>query len=187
MKAQVLNVCFTPRTIEYIWTCTLCWVAGSSKWRKYYATLDYWTQVEASFVVFGWVCLFTIPGIASLRVLRIFTYSKYGRHIDSAHAGLAYLSHSVCVCAKYLESLCIELFSTKTKGSVVLLAMFFYLSYGMLCKILSPFIIALILTMYVCSLRRGFLVAHWSLYTWAFLSHCRKLRDHDDPTSLLRH
>lgn len=117
---------------NFYWTSTFIDPAGGAYSSKYlYEAFDYYTGIEFAFIVFGWVCLFGLPGIASLRVLRACCYMRYGEllQVDQVPSALKYALHSVHVCARYLDKLALEIFTTRTKGSVVLLGLFFYLAY----------------------------------------------------------
>jgi hypothetical protein len=107
-------------------------LSGASSSAAFYEALDYPMVIDAAFHAYGLVAIFFIPGMASLRVLRILTFMKYGKYLvgEDKSALVRYAVRSVQVCGDFLDKVAEELFTTKTKGAVVLLGMFFYFAYG---------------------------------------------------------
>ena len=91
---------------------------------------EVWLEVF-SFVI-GWALIIQDPGMAALRcfrVLRFVWYTEFYRASKrSIFYPLTFLSHLVL---QYLEKIGQELFTTQSKGGVIVLCFFFYMAYVM--------------------------------------------------------
>lgn len=78
----------------------------------------------------GWICIYQIPGLGVLRCLRVFRYLWYIEIFDIRRGSIFFgISHASRLCIVYLEKLYEELFTSRSKGAVVVLGIFFYMSY----------------------------------------------------------
>jgi hypothetical protein len=92
--------------------------------------------LELTMLVFGWVTIFELPGFAALRCLRVLRLLWYFElyHVQEP-VGYNPSKHgfspvkAVQLSLDYLERLSMELFTSASRGGVVVLAMFFYLTY----------------------------------------------------------
>lgn len=92
--------------------------------------------VDIIYISIGWIFLFMHPGLAALRCFRVFRMLWYFEMIcddkpddydPSEH--FFSISQSCQICLVYLERLGQELFTAKSKGAVVVLLMYFFMTY----------------------------------------------------------
>lgn len=92
-------------------------------------------MLELVCFILGWSLLFRIPAMASLRIVRVFSVLWYAklyssRNKNHGNSSLKRMIANTCITSvKYLEKVGEELFTLKTKGGVVVLAILFYLAY----------------------------------------------------------
>ena len=89
---------------------------------------------ETACLTLGWIFLWSNPGIAALRCMRIFRmlwFFELGEHkkIERPEDRWVSISNSCYICVQYLEGIGSEIFTAKSKGGLVLLAIYFYVTY----------------------------------------------------------
>ena len=93
---------------------------------------------ETVWFIFGWSCIFEYPGLAALRLCRAFRVLWFVELIanqeefDPEYKPEEHLVSVAKICSlgvQYMESIGCELFTAKSKGGVVLLIIFFYVTY----------------------------------------------------------
>lgn len=91
---------------------------------------------EASCLAFGWAALFVRPGLAALRCVRLFRFFSYVHLygggetvINMDMRQLFGLRQAISWAIVYLERIGRELFSGNSLGGLVIVAIFFYISY----------------------------------------------------------
>jgi len=86
--------------------------------------------IEIVCFVFGWALIFEDPAIACLRCFRIFRFVWYSEFYRARKGSiffpLTFFCHTVL---QYCEKVGRELFTTSSKGGVIVLGFFFYLAY----------------------------------------------------------
>lgn len=91
---------------------------------------------EASCLAFGWATLFVRPGLAALRCLRLFRFFSYSHLYGGGETlinmdvrQLFGLRQAISWAIVYLERIGRELFSGNSLGGLVIVAIFFFISY----------------------------------------------------------
>jgi len=80
----------------------------------------------------GWGLLYHEPGMASLRCFRVFRFVWYTEFFRAEKGRPSYIITFFChIVLQYLEKIGQELFTTSSKGAVVVLGFFFYMAYVM--------------------------------------------------------
>jgi len=86
--------------------------------------------IEIVCFIFGWALIFEDPAIACLRCFRIFRFVWYSEFYRARKGSiffpLTFFCHTVL---QYCEKVGRELFTTTSKGGVIVLGFFFYLAY----------------------------------------------------------
>jgi len=86
--------------------------------------------IEVVCLIIGWSLIFRDPGMAALRCFRVFRFVWYSEFYRAEKGSIFYpitfFSHIVL---QYLEKLGHELFTTDSKGGIVVLGFFFYMAY----------------------------------------------------------
>lgn len=92
--------------------------------------------LELVCLLIGWVCITQSPGLAAIRCFRVLRYFWYFELIITENAPdydpaehIFSPTKAVQLCLLYMEALGAEFFSAKSRGAVVILAIFFYLTY----------------------------------------------------------
>ena len=104
-------------------------------WRKKLIFMfDGETLFEFACLMLGWVFLWRNPGIAALRCMRIFRmlwFFELGEHKkhERPEDHWVSISNSCYICVQYLEGIGTEIFTAKSKGGLMLLAIYFYVTY----------------------------------------------------------
>jgi len=107
---------------------------------KIYLMIDGEVYFEVSTLIYGWATIYYVPGLAALRCVRIFRYLFYFELLPSEKVKAASSSSpyrrftfmkAMHLCLTYLKSLSTEITTQKSHGGVVILAMFFYITYLM--------------------------------------------------------
>ena len=107
---------------------SLCWTT------KLILLYDGEVLFETACLILGWIFIFNNPGIATLRCMRIFRmlwFFELGEHLKYRNPEDHWVSISnICyICVQYLEGIGAEIFTAKSKGGVVLLVIYFYVTY----------------------------------------------------------
>eukprot|EP01040_Poterioochromonas_malhamensis_P010087 gene10087-10965_t len=92
--------------------------------------------LDAFCLVFGWCTIFQNPGLAALRCLRVFRLLWYYElfpdmkdvNFDPAQAVFSFRKASQ-LCLLYMKGVAQEIFTQKSKGGIVVIAIYLYLSY----------------------------------------------------------
>ena len=104
-------------------------------WKSKIVTLfDGEVLFETVCLALGWAFIVENPGIASLRCMRIFRmlwFFELGEHKSYKVPEDHWVSISnICyICVQYLEGIAAEIFTAKSKGGLVLLIIYFYVTY----------------------------------------------------------
>jgi len=86
--------------------------------------------IEIICFVLGWALIFEDPAVASLRCFRIFRFVWYSEFYRAKKGSPLFPLTFFChVVLQYLEKIGKELFTTSSKGGVIVLGFFFYLAY----------------------------------------------------------
>jgi len=104
-----------------------------SSWpRRFWDALLPEVLIEISSFAIGWGLIFQDPAMASLRCFRIFRFVWYSEFYRAQKGSILYPLTFFChVVLQYLEKIGQELFTTSSKGGVVVLGFFFYMAYVM--------------------------------------------------------
>ena len=93
--------------------------------------LDGVTLFETIFIVLGWICIYRdLSGFAALRILRVFRYLWYFELNDTKKAPYNSISHMSLRCVQYMNNLGKELFTSSSKGGLMIIAVYFFLTYA---------------------------------------------------------
>eukprot|EP01040_Poterioochromonas_malhamensis_P015196 gene15197-16966_t len=92
--------------------------------------------LDAFCLLFGWCTIFSNPGLAALRCLRVFRLLWYYElfpdmkdvNFDPAQAVFSFRKASQ-LCLLYMKGVAQEIFTQKSKGGMVVIAIYLYLSY----------------------------------------------------------
>jgi len=86
--------------------------------------------IEVVFFAIGWSLIFRDPGMAAIRCFRILRFVWYSEFYRAKKQSILYpitfFSHIIL---QYVEKIGQELFTTNSKGGIVVLGFFFYMSY----------------------------------------------------------
>jgi len=105
---------------------------GLSLWKRFREALIEEVWIEIFSFAIGWGLIFQDPAIACLRCFRIFRFVWYSELYRARKGSIFYPLTFFChVVLQYLEKIGAELFTTKSKGGVVVLGFFFYMAYIM--------------------------------------------------------
>jgi hypothetical protein len=91
--------------------------------------------LDAVCLIFGWCTIFTYPGLAALRCLRVFRMLFYfelfreNRPSEGASHKLFSLQKASQLCLVYMKKIVQEVFTQESKGGIVIIAMWLYVSY----------------------------------------------------------
>ena len=77
----------------------------------------------------GWCFLFYSAGFASIRCLRVFRILWYAEHVPIINPKIQKITHLSKVCLGYIIKLSNEFFSSKSKGGLVIICIYFYLTF----------------------------------------------------------
>lgn len=91
---------------------------------------------EALILLFGWACIIEAPAIASLRCFRLFRFLWYMELIheefpedyDPSEHWVS-LKKSTHLCYSYLVHMSAEIFTAKSNGGTIVLALYFFVTY----------------------------------------------------------
>ena len=107
---------------------------------KYMSMFDGEVILECVCLVFGWAFLFPYPGIAALRCFRVFRlmwyFELYEEELPDDYNPVDHpfsLTFAAHQCLEYLEKLGTELVTADSRGAMVVLGMFFYVTYIVAC------------------------------------------------------
>ena len=107
-----------------------------SLFEKFSDMFDGEVLFELICLTFGWVFLFTYPGIAALRCFRVFRlmwyFELYEEELPEDYNPAKYPFSPMFAahqCLEYLEKLAVEALTAKSRGALVVLGMFFYVTY----------------------------------------------------------
>ena len=107
---------------------------------KYISMFDGEVILECVCLIFGWVFLFTYPGIAALRCFRVFRlmwyFELYEEELPEDYNPVDHpfsLTFAAHQCLEYLEKLGTELVTADSRGALVVLGIFFYVTYILAC------------------------------------------------------
>jgi hypothetical protein len=92
--------------------------------------------LDAMCLTFGWVTIFNTPGLAALRCLRVFRLLWYfelfpdvkDSNFDPSTAFFS-LRKASQLCLIYMTRIAEEIFTQQSKGGIVVIGMYFYISY----------------------------------------------------------
>jgi hypothetical protein len=91
--------------------------------------------LDAVCIIFGWCTIFTYPGLAALRCFRLFRMLFYfelfreSRPSEGGSNKLFSLQKASQLCLVYMKKIVQEVFTQESKGGVVIIAMWLYVSY----------------------------------------------------------
>jgi len=86
--------------------------------------------IEVVCLILGWALIFENPAMASLRCFRVFRFVWYSEFYRAEKGSILFPLTFLChVVLQYLEKIGEELFTTTSKGGVVVLGFFFYMAY----------------------------------------------------------
>eukprot|EP01035_Chromulina_nebulosa_P019582 gene19582-25485_t len=96
-----------------------------------YQTFDGEIIIEFVCLIFGWCTIFTLPGLSVLRCFRVFRYFWYFELFSQDEGNFVYrmIVKSVQLVIESLEKIGAELLTTKSRGGLVVLTLFFFVSY----------------------------------------------------------
>lgn len=87
-------------------------------------------------ILIGWALIFTYPAVAALRCFRIFRLLWYLSHDPKTREAdykpeehWVSIRQTCNICVNYLQNLGEELFSARSRGGLVVIALFFYTAY----------------------------------------------------------
>ena len=84
---------------------------------------------ELFFIMIGWSFLFYSAGFASIRCLRVFRIFWYAEHVPIINPKIQKIAHLSKVCLGYIIKLSNEFFSSKSKGGLLIICIYFYLTF----------------------------------------------------------
>lgn len=102
------------------------------------ACLDGEVIMELAFLIIGWACIFESPGVAALRCFRVFRFLWYFELFseeviyeegEGPEDRWFSVTRSSQLSLEYLEKLAIEVSSAASRGGLVILGMYFYVTY----------------------------------------------------------
>lgn len=92
-------------------------------------------MLDALSLLYGWCTIFTNPGLAALRCIRVFRLLWYFELFPEVkmrwNSGMFSLRKASRLCLLYMKGIGMEFFTEHSKGGVVVIAMYLYLSYLM--------------------------------------------------------
>jgi len=98
--------------------------------KKTFGVWDGQVVFEFIFLVVGWVCIFLCPSLAAIRCFRVFrVFWFFDIYRDGSTTRKGWLMGQVQAGARYLDLLLTEIFTDKSRGGVLVLAMFFFSTY----------------------------------------------------------
>jgi hypothetical protein len=106
---------------------------------KLAASFDSEVVIEVICLLIGWTCIFEAPGIAALRCFRVFRLLWYFELFAHEHNEDEYdptehpltISKACQLCLEYLEKVGVELFTEASKGGMIIIGLYFYVTYIM--------------------------------------------------------
>jgi len=99
-------------------------------WQRFVGAFLSETWIEVFSFAIGWGLIFQDPGMASIRCFRIFRFVWYAEFYRAKKGRIFYPITFLCqLVLQYLEKIGSELFSTNSKGGIVVLGFFFYMAY----------------------------------------------------------
>ena len=99
-------------------------------WLKIIETFNGEVLLELLLLCEGWIFILTSPGLAALRCFRVFRYLWYFEMMRIRRKNPIYLLyHAARLCVVYIKKLYIEIFTSGSKGALVVLGIYFYMSY----------------------------------------------------------
>jgi len=99
-------------------------------WKRFRDALLPEVWIEIVCLTLGWALIFEDPGMASLRCFRIFRFVWYSEFYRAEKGSPFFVVTFFChVVLTYLERVGRELFTTSSKGAIVVLGFFFYMAY----------------------------------------------------------
>ena len=122
----VFNSFCIPQTLEKLNLLT-----------RIYVVMNEEVWFEATCLLLGWVFIFKYPGLATLRCLRglrmlwyfeLYLPPNFSRSLSSTSTPYSFLIF-VHLSISYLRNLFFEFFTKRSKGGIIILAMFFYTTY----------------------------------------------------------
>eukprot|EP01119_Soliformovum_irregulare_P002208 TRINITY_DN12496_c0_g1_i1.p1 TRINITY_DN12496_c0_g1~~TRINITY_DN12496_c0_g1_i1.p1 ORF type:complete len:356 (-),score=62.64 TRINITY_DN12496_c0_g1_i1:25-1092(-) len=98
--------------------------------KRFRAALFPEVWIEIICLLVGWAFIFEDPALASLRCFRIFRFFWYSEFYRAQRGSPFYALTFFChMVLQYLERIGRELFTTSSKGGVIVLGFFFYIAY----------------------------------------------------------
>lgn len=86
--------------------------------------------MELLLIGLGWICIYNAPGLAAFRCFRVFRYLWYFELLSIKRGNVFFfVAHASRLCVVYLQKLYEELFTSRSKGAVVVLGIFFFMAY----------------------------------------------------------
>ena len=86
---------------------------------------------EIILICLGWICLYReMQGFASLRILRVFRYLWYFQLNNTKKVPYNSISHMSLRCVQYMNNLGKDLFTSSSKGGLMIIAVYFFLTYA---------------------------------------------------------
>eukprot|EP01041_Mallomonas_annulata_P003680 gene3680-7321_t len=109
-------------------------VSYNSLRKKIKSAFDGEVLMELVCLIIGWSCIFVRPGVAALRCFRVLRFLWYFEFFPAERGSFLYVPSVIFhICLRYIEKLRIELFTAKSRGAIVILILFFYISYILGC------------------------------------------------------
>jgi len=127
-----------------IMTSAHCYPESEEKFtfmKKLTLVIDGEVYFELCTLIYGWATIYFLPGLSALRCVRIFRYFFYldilssKNNLDdddisnSSPDKMFSLTKAMHLCLTYLKSLSMEITTQKSRGGIVVLAIFFYITY----------------------------------------------------------
>ena len=138
-KIQVIVLAISTALYLILLVTTFLYVKkSSSAVARIRCLFDAEVMFETICLLIGWVFILSRPGIAALRCFRIFRmlwFFELVEHAEEKDPTYKPEEHFVSVskvchiCVKYLEAIGCELLTAKSKGGIVLVIFYFYITY----------------------------------------------------------
>jgi len=129
-RTQVAVLTLSSALFLFGYVATMIAIPSGSLFERFRDAFLPEVWIEVFCFIIGWALIFIDPAMAALRCFRVFRfvwYSEFYRaNKGSIFFPITFLSHIVL---QYLEKIGQELFTTTSKGGVVVLGFFFYLAY----------------------------------------------------------
>jgi len=130
LVAQKIVLAVSSAFFLFGYAAVMFMMPSGNVFRRFWDDLLPEVFIEIFCLIIGWALIFEDPGMACLRCFRVFRFVWYTEFYRAKKKSLFYpLTFFSHVVLQYLEKIGQELFTTSSKGGVVVLGFFFYMAY----------------------------------------------------------